>query len=203
MTQLIIPPVDAGTIESSLQIEYDHDRLGHGGFEATSEHVWEFDSRQFSSATGLDIGGDTYVHQENGHSLRVETAYTFSRSTYNDTVSYTLSMDLVGYRGTYNRDAVYITSAGFIELDENHCGMAVTDERPRHGDDTTTVSAELLYDDVVDEYYRDGEALVRQLHEGFVGPTVREYIRKLIACDSPDDAVAVETYKHQRQLQAD
>lgn len=196
----VIPPVRAGEIGSCIEFEYDHHQLGRGGFEAHSRHEWTFDSKAYTSLTDLGLGSDhPYVHQENGHTLRIVTEYRWSKSTFHDEPTYTLSMEQYAYRGTTKRDSVYWTRAGYWRLNEDReVGEPQTERQPYHARET--------YDRDIPHFgpirgltgyvATSGEQLVRQLHSGSVGLTVRQQLRDALEADSPDDAVTVGEYQN-------
>jgi len=194
----IIPPVRAGTMESTLNIEYDHENNGYGGFTATGEHVWQFDSRAYHEMTGLDLGGNyPYVHQENGHSLRIVTEYTWYHSTYDDEDSYTLSIEEVAYRGTTRRENVYWTKAGYYDLDETLHVERVGQERQQYAYRERS-EEDVPHRDVTDldgHVAYSGEQLVRKLHSGILGTTLAHRLDDLIIADSPDSAIRPDTYQ--------
>jgi len=213
MTETVIPPVQAGTTNSELSFEYDHDQHGVGGFEATSTHAWTFDSRDYHELTDLDIGSDyPYVHQENGHSLRIVTEYDWYHSTFHDEETYTLEMEQWAYRGTTSRKSVYWTRSGSWRLDESlTIGDPQTGRQQYHARETYAKSSsdKSDEDDTIPHFgpYRglDGEtvtsgpSLVRKLHAGVLGLSVAQQFRDILEADSPDDAIPVSEYKRRHK----
>lgn len=193
----IIPPVRAGEINSSLEINYDHEQCGEGGFEATSVHRWQFDSRQYFNLTGLDLGQNyPYVHQENGHALRIVTDYRWSHSTYNGEDKYTLSFEQRAVRGSTNIHTTYWTRCGYYRFDEdlNHTRMGAEKQPYRIRESDVDVDHHLPYD-IGDHIAYSGEQLVRKLHSGILGPTLAAQFNLLLEMDSPDDALTVDEYR--------
>jgi hypothetical protein len=193
----IIPPVRAGTIESCIDFEYDHEDDGYGGFTATGEHTWQFDSRAYHELTGLDLGGDyPWVKQENGHSLRIVTEYRWSHSTYNGD-SYTLTIEEVAYRGSTSRDEVYWTRGGYYRLDENLRVKRVGEERQQYHYRERT-DEEIPHREITDlegHVAYSGEQFTRKLHSGILGTTLSHRLDDLIQADSPDEAIRPDTYQ--------
>lgn len=199
----IIPPVRAGEVTSSLDIEYEHEQNGRGGFEAKSVHEWTFDSRQYIRLTGLDLGADyPWVPQENGHTIRIVTDYKWYRSTYHDEPTYTLSMEQYAYRGTTKRDSVYWTRAGYWRLNEDkEVGEPQTERQPYHARETDDEDIPHFgpIRGLTGYVATSGEQLVRQLHSGSVGLTVRQQLRDALEADSPDDAITVGEYQNRHE----
>lgn len=193
----IIPPVRTGEISSELDIEYDHEQCGEGGFEATSVHRWQFDSRQYFNLTDLDLGQNyPYVHQENGHTLRIVTDYRWSHSTYNNEDKYTLSLEQKAVRGSTSIHTTYWTRCGYYRFDEDLSHVRTGEEkqqyRIREGDvDVLHHSPYGLKGHVV----ASGEQLVRKLHSGILGPPLFDQFHNLLVMDSPDDALTVDEYQ--------
>jgi hypothetical protein len=196
----VIPPVEAGQIESSLEFEYDHERYGDGGFEATGEHAWTFDTSAYHAHTGLDIGADLpYVAQANGHTLRIVTEYVWMHSEYNGT-SYSLGVKQTAYRGTTSYDAVYWTRWAHYKLEPlndsseliiTRCSDEKQRYRMRESEKDVPHKGAL---DLTDIAVENSMQFVRDLHNGVWGEEVRDQLQALIVADSPDDARPADTY---------
>lgn len=199
--EIIIPPVRAGEIESELSFEYDHDRLGDGGFEAVGEHSWTFDWRAYCDHTGLDLGGDyPYVPQENGHTLRIRTEY---RWTVSDS-KYTLSIEQKAVRGVTSIDDVFYTRCGYYRLDDELNVVRSKQERQQYRY-RERADEDIPHRDVFDldgVSVDSGEQLVWGLHSGRFGPCIHDQLATLIKYDSPDDAVTPDEYSHATDEQA-
>lgn len=196
MDDTVIPPVEAGTIESTVSVDYDVDRLQiTDGFTATGEHVWEFDLDAYVRATGLDLGADyPRVPQENGHSLRLVTDYRFSESDYLDETTYTLIIEQRGFRGTTRRDEMFFTRCGYYRLDSAMVvGEGQPDRQPYQ--ERVQINRDVPHFDPYElqaPKVSSGEELVYGLHSGRFGPPVHERLAELIGFDSPAEAVPVE-----------
>jgi len=195
------PPVEAGSVSSSVELEYDHEHLGDGGFEATGTHEWQFDSSAYHEHTGLSLGSNNpNVHQENGHTLRIETAYRFSHSTYGGEDSYTLFIEEIAYRGYHSREKVFWTRGGYYEFDEDFVLTRVEKERQQYPV-PERIDYEIPHHSpyiIPEEIYPpQGEDLVYAIHGGQYGAHLDGRVHDLLVHDTPDDAVCVETYKQQ------
>lgn len=193
----IIPPVRAGSIESELTVDYG-DSYGKS-FTATGEHNWTFDLFAYADITGLDEGPDyPYVAQANGHTLRIETDYTWNHRVYNGEERNTLSFEEVAYRGTTRRETVYWTRCGYYDLDPSLKVTRVGNERQQYKYRERAekdIPHKKPYD--LSNYTAyDGEQMVRKLHTGVLGPTVGAELAELIEMDSPDHAVRYDEYQH-------
>jgi hypothetical protein len=220
--ETITPPVRAGALASSLEIEYNREQYGEGGFTATGVHEWTFDSMEYYHLTGVDVS-EAYVPQENGHSLRVVTEYTWMRSEYNGT-SYTLNVETKGMRGSHS-PTYYFTRAGHYRI-EGDLPAEITrtshDKQPfrQRESDADHFNIAVLTGHTVE----DGETFVRRLHNG-ADPqgesavtsasdeadegewgnvaTPREEIQLLLDYDTPADALTVAQFKNDVRMDAD
>ncbi len=195
MDDAVIPPVRAGTIDEELSFEYNHGDYGKGGFTADGVLAWQFDLGAYADYTGMDIGGEyPYVAQANGHQLRVVTEYTWMYSTYSE--SYSLGVEQIAYRGTTTRDDVFWTMGCDYSMDESLTVEGVRQEQQRYrireSDDEIDHKAPPR--DVMGMAFDSGEAFVRALHSGRVGPTVEEQLEACLRRDSPDGATPASTY---------
>lgn len=197
-TDAVIPPVRAGTIEHSIDVEYDHYQGGEGGFEATGEHAWEFDLTAYADLTGMDIGDDyPYVAQENGHTLRITTDYRWRHSTLHDVDNYTLGIETIAWRGTTSYDDIFWTMGGYYDLDEDLEVVKVAEEkqeyriRDHYDEDVPHHSPH----DVGRETFHSGEQFVYALHSGRLGPSPHDQLQRLIEADSPDEAQPVDAFE--------
>lgn len=191
----IIPPVRTGTIESSIDFEYDHSNTTC--FEATGTLEWNFDLGAYYELTGLDIGGDyPYVSQEGNYPLRIVTEYSWMHSDYNDKESYTLSIEEVAYSGNTRREFIHWTQNGGYDLDENMCVTRTYNDRQQYRYRTADVSVEHRDIPQLEGHIAyDGEQFVRKLHSGVLGPTNGQRLFDLLKADSPDNALTVEQYE--------
>jgi hypothetical protein len=197
----IIPPVEAGNVESTVSINYQHDRNGAGGFEARTEHTWTFDHEPYHALTGLSLGGDCpVVHQANGHVLRVITDYKWTHSSLNGD-SYILGIEAKGVKGTH-RYTHYWTMSGFYDLertdDDQLDGLVVTNVgTERQAYRQRQADREIPHEqpqDIRGEVVQSGEQLVYKLHHGLLGSSPQAKLQRLIEMDSPDEAIPVSEY---------
>lgn len=201
--ETIIPPVRAGTLESSLEIEYDHEQYGKGGFTGTGVHEWTFDGMEYYKLTDVDVS-EAYVPQENGHSLRVVTEYTWMRSEYNGT-SYTLNVETKGMRGSHS-PTYYFTRTGHYRIEGDlpaEINRTAHDKQPFRQRESETDHFDITV--LTGHIVEDGETFVRRLHNGEWGnvETPREEIQLLLDYDTPVDALTVEQFKNDVRTESD
>jgi len=193
--QPIIPPVRAGRVQSSIDFDYSGYK-DEESFSAHGVHKWEFDYDAYYQQTGLDLGRDyPYVHQENGHTLEVQTDYTWMRSTLHDKHSYTLSVEQYGISHKRSAPNCYYVQNGSYRLDDNCVVVSQQDERApyrvRKSDTDIDVRSPRK---LIDERFKNGEDAVRAIHSGTVGASVLGKLHEVLVYDSPDDAVTADTY---------
>jgi len=200
MTDSIIPPVTAGTINSSLDIEY-HGRRESGYTTATSEHAWQFDCGAYAEQTELDLGGDyPYIAQENGHTLRLLTEITVSERGGDNTYSITIERKAV--RGITRHERVFWTACG-------HYSLAYNDSDGRYDIDHESQEKQPYrireYDEDVDHrdifrrsgsHYESLYAFLNEIHSRPHGESPLTVLAWIIRRDSPDDAISADDYEH-------
>jgi len=190
----IIPPVRAGTIESSLEFEYDEN-----GFNAVGEHCWMFDGGAYADRTGLDLGRDyPYVRQENGHTLRIRTEYSWGEYERDGEKRYSLDIEQEAVRGITSIDTVFYTRCGYYRLD-SELNITRSGEERQQWRVRERIDKDIPHYDTPDLdglTVDNGEQLVRGLHNGRWGPTVEKQLHDVIVRDCPDDALSVDEYDH-------
>jgi len=206
MTDSVIPPVEAGTINSSIEIEYSASRgdASRGSasqnsepipnvIEATNDYAWQFDSSAYFEHTGLDIGGEyPYVAQENGHTIRVVTdlRVDYYESSSND--PYTVAVEQKAVRGTTHWEYFW-TRNGFYDLNEE---LEVTntyqERQPYRQRNSDIPHYELPNLDRVE--FESTEDIVYSILHGRYGSSMKELLQEAIEMDSPDEAIPASQY---------
>jgi hypothetical protein len=197
----VIPPVDTGDREHSLDVEYKS-RAGRYHWRARGTHAWTFNGRAYYDATDLDEGSDyPYVGQANGHRLAVVRdfrhvdAASLANPQSGDTIAVFVEED--GVRGTtsyeyfWSLEGSYTLEYGTVEDTDDV--WQVTDNRT----DSDEEHASLPH--LTGNYYESPDAFVRQFHTGAIAtvPTPDELYARLLQADTPDDAITVSEYHSQ------
>ena len=187
--QTVIPPVTAGTINSSIDFEYAG-RRDRGIFEATSELHWTFDGGAYAAQTEYDLGADyPWVPQENGHTLR--RVIDLRVDERNDG-GYYLWYSEKAVRGHTSVDTTFWTIEGSYTLTENKTVCdAMNDDQPYR--------VQKYSDDEVPHYelpqltttYDEMEQPVLEIHNEQHRDGWKAIIQEMINRDCPGDAVPI------------
>ena len=178
----VIPPVQAGTINSSIDINYGSQR---GVCEALSHHEWTFDSSAYAQQTGLDIGKNyPYVAQENGHVLAVVTEIRVAERSNG---GYTVWVEQEAVRGLTSYNDVFWSANGGYDLDENLAVEDIFNERQQY----KYREKEIPQRDVLTEgmiSFNSLEDMIYHLHNN-PHQYIYDTLQEIIEMDSPDHAL--------------
>jgi len=199
----VIPPVQAGTINSSIDINYGSQR---GVCEARSRHEWTFDHSAYSQQTGLSIGADhPYVAQENGHVLAVVTEIRVAERSNG---GYTVWVEQEAVRGLTSYREVFWSKSGGYELDENIHLNSLNDifnEKQQYKYREKDVPQRDVQQ-LETMSFESIEAFIYHLHHN-PHQSIYETVQEIIEMDSPDHALKAEAVNYadntERTAQAD
>ena len=184
----VIPPVTAGTINSSIDFEYAG-RRDRGLFEATSELQWTFDGGAYARQTGYDLGADyPYVPQENGHTLRrIIDLRVDERSDGGHYLWYSET----AVRGLTSTDKTFWTIEGSYTFTENNTVCdSMNDSQPyriREGNEDVPHYELPQMTGTHDEM----EQAVLHIHNEAHRDGIKTILQELINRDCPVDAVPI------------
>ena len=180
----VIPPVQAGSVNSSIDINYGSQR---GVCEARSRHEWTFDHSAYSQQTGLSIGADhPYVAQENGHVLAVVTEIRVAERSNG---GYMVWVEQEAVRGLTSYNDVFWSANGGYDLDENLAVEDIFNERQQY----KYREKEIPQRDVLTEgmiSFNSLEDMMYHLHNN-PHESIYDTLQEIIEMDSPDHAVTV------------
>jgi hypothetical protein len=195
----VIPPVAAGTLSSSIELEHKHDINRDDTKRVTARHEWTFDSFAYNYHTGLHLGADyPYVPQENGHTLIVhrDCKYNPADAETDDDRWYRLSVEETWRTDARSGPTVHY-SHYHIDVDKDGHIVDFDDEAFRYNGERNERYDPRRGGEIFEgSYAGDPMQLVRALHFGTqpFGESVDEQIRYLLEADSPDDAVPAAEY---------
>jgi len=190
MVEIVRPPVEAGTIESNLTIEWNNWPTHKQRWEATSIHKWNFDVSAYARATGLDIGGDyPHVHQEGGHTLAIVTEMHWP--DVGDEEFAPLTIKETWYTNRERNNVAKHMTADIDLDDDGHVERVYA-----NGD--TDLLAHIDEGQWVGNHSRHFARLYHTRSHTSSDPvrTVEGDMRKLIKLDCPDDARRADGYVH-------
>lgn len=192
----LIPPVDAGTITSCIDIEYDES--GNGSFTAVGEHTWQFDEQAFYAAVPEDVSvADCWIPQRNGHSLRIVREL---RTIISDGGTMTVFVEEYGVRGTTSTDHFWLAEGGYDVNSEGRITNTYVDREPDVGADVTVDGIPALDGTLV----RSPTQWAIEYHMGAFDPIppIRGQLSRLVSLDTFDHdggAVPLEHYLSQQR----
>ena len=185
----VIPPVQAGSVNSSIDINYGSQR---GVCEARSRHEWTFDHSAYAQQTRLDIGKNyPYVAQENGHVLAVVTEIRVAERSNG---GYTVWVEQEAVRGLTSYNDVFWSANGGYDLDENLAVEDIFNERQQY----KYREKEIPQRDVLTEgmiSFNSLEDMIYHLHNN-PHESIYETLSEIIEMDSPDHALKAEAVNY-------
>ena len=183
----VIPPVQAGRVNSSIDINYGSQR---DICEARSRHEWTFDISAYAKQTGLDIGKNyPYVAQENGHVLAVITEIRVAERSNG---GYTVWVEQEAVRGLTSYREVFWSKSGGYELDENIHLNSLNDifnEKQQYKYREKDVPQRDVQQ-LETMSFESIEAFIYHLHNN-PHESIYDTLQEIIEMDSPDHAVTV------------
>jgi len=196
----VIPPVQAGSVNSSIDINYGSQR---GVCEARSRHEWTFDHSAYSQQTGLSIGADhPYVAQENGHVLAVVTEIRVAERSNG---GYMVWLEQEAVRGLTSYNDVFWSANGGYDLDENLAVEDIFNERQQYKYREKEIPQREMKT-APQISFESIEAFIYHLHNN-PHESIYETLQEIIEMDSPDHALKAAAVNYadntERTAQAD
>ena len=178
----VIPPVQAGSVNSSIDINYGSQR---GVCEARSRHEWTFDISAYAQQTRLDIGKNyPYVAQENGHVLAVITEIRVAERSNG---GYTVWVEQEAVRGLTSYNDVFWSKSGGYDLDQDLVVEDTFNEKQQYKYREKDVPQRKLpqYNGTT---FTSIEQMVNKLHN-HPDQYYHDTLQEIIEMDSPDHAL--------------
>ena len=178
----VIPPVQAGSVNSSIDINYGSQR---GVCEARSRHEWTFDINAYAQQTGLDIGKNyPYVAQENGHVLAVVTEIRVAERSNG---GYTVWVEQEAVRGLTSYNDVFWSKSGGYELDETLVVEDIFNEKQQYKYREKDVPQREMKT-APQISFESIETFIYHLHNN-PHKSIYDTLQEIIEMDSPDHAL--------------